>query len=65
MYDHYFSNFGRPPVSDDIRKDSATRHPNSLGLENKIFKGFSHTNAQGSKLDLAVKRSNVSIRPLF
>ena len=27
MYDHYFSNFGRPPVSDDICKDSATRHP--------------------------------------
>ena len=24
---HYFSNFGRPPVSDDICKDSATRHP--------------------------------------
>ena len=29
-------------------------------LEKKIFKGFSHTNAQGSKLDLAVKRSNVN-----
>ena len=27
MYDNYFSNFGRPPVSDDICKDSATRHP--------------------------------------
>ena len=27
MYDHYFSNFGRPPVSYDICKDSATRHP--------------------------------------
>ena len=27
MYDHYFSNFGRPPVSDDICKDSVTRHP--------------------------------------
>ena len=24
MYDHYFSNFGRPPVPDDLRKDSAT-----------------------------------------
>ena len=23
MYDHYFSNFGRPPVSDDLWKDSA------------------------------------------
>ena len=27
MHDHYFSNFGRPPVSDDICKDSATRRP--------------------------------------
>ena len=27
MYDHHFSNFGRPPVPDDICKDSATRHP--------------------------------------
>ena len=25
-------------------------------LEKKIFKGFSHTNAWGSKLDLAVKK---------
>ena len=27
MYGHYCSNFGRPPVSEDICKDSATRHP--------------------------------------
>ena len=27
MYDHYFSNFGRPQVSDDICKSSAIRHP--------------------------------------
>ena len=27
MYDHYFINFGRPPVLDDLCKDSATRHP--------------------------------------
>ena len=27
MYDHYFSNFGRSPVPDDLCKDSATRHP--------------------------------------
>ena len=27
MYDHYFSNFGRPPVPEDLCKDSATRHP--------------------------------------
>ena len=27
MYDHYFSNFGRPPVPDALCKDSAIRHP--------------------------------------
>ena len=27
MYDHHFSNFGRPPVPDDLCKDSALRHP--------------------------------------
>ena len=27
MYDHHFSNFGRPPVPDDLCKDSAPRHP--------------------------------------
>ena len=27
MYDHYFSNFGRPPVLNDLSKDSAPRHP--------------------------------------
>ena len=27
MYDNYFSNFGIPPVPDDICKDSATSHP--------------------------------------
>ena len=26
MYDHYFSNFGSPPVPEDIYKDSAKRH---------------------------------------
>ena len=26
MYDHYFSNFGGPPVPEDICKDSAKRH---------------------------------------
>ena len=45
MYDHYFSNFGSPPVPED--------------------KGFSHTNAQGSKLDLAVKRSNINVEQFF
>ena len=27
MYDHDFSNFGRPPVPDDLCKDSVPRHP--------------------------------------
>ena len=36
-----------------------------LDLEKKIFKGFSHTNAQGSKLDLAVKRSNVKVQTIL
>ena len=63
MYDHYFSNFGRPPVSDDICKGSAIRHPRFR--RTRFLKVFSHTNAQGSKLDFAVKRSNVNIRPLF
>ena len=27
MYDHYFSNFSRPPDPDDLCKDSAKRHP--------------------------------------
>ena len=26
MYDHYFSNFGSPPIPNDICKDSAIRH---------------------------------------
>ena len=26
MYDHYFSNFGSPPVPEDICKDSVIRH---------------------------------------
>ena len=25
MYDHYFSNFGSPPIPDDICKDSAVK----------------------------------------
>ena len=27
MYNHYFSNFGRPPVPDELCKNSAKRHP--------------------------------------
>ena len=35
LYDHYFSNFGRPPVPDDLSKDSAPRRP-------RFFKEFNH-----------------------
>ena len=59
MYDNYFSNFGRPPVPDDICKDSATSHPWFWRI--RFLNVFSHTNALGSKLDLAVKRSKVNV----
>ena len=63
MYDNYFSNFGRPPIPDDTCKDSATSHPRFWRI---IFLNvFSHINALRSKLDLAVKRSNVNVWPLF
>ena len=39
IYNIYFSNFGRPPIPNDLCKDSAPRHPR---LEKKIFKGFYH-----------------------
>ena len=63
MYDHYFSNFGSPPVPEDKYNDSAIRH--ARFWRRRFLKVFSHTNAQGSKLDLAVKRSNVNIRQFF
>ena len=38
MYDHYFSNFGTAPVSDDICKGSAIRHPRFWRTEGlKVF----------------------------
>ena len=63
MYDNYFSNFGRPAIPDDICKDSATSHPQFWRI--RFLNVFSHINAYGSKLDLAVKGSNVSVQPLF
>ena len=36
----YFSNFGRPPVPNDLCKDSATRHPRFW--KKRFFKGFYH-----------------------
>ena len=40
MYYHYFSNFGRPPILDNLSKDSATRHPRFW--KRIFFKGFYH-----------------------
>ena len=43
MYDHHFSNFGRPPVPDDLCKDSATRHPRSWRSRFlKVFTIYGH-----------------------
>ena len=39
LYDHYFSNFGRPPVPDDLSRFSPKA---SSVLVEKIFKGFYH-----------------------
>ena len=61
MYDHYFSNFGRLPVSDDICKDSAIRHPRFWRTRClKVFPIQMHR-----ELEIAVKRSNVNIQHLF
>ena len=38
VYDIYFSNFGRSPVSDDLCKDSAPRHPRFW--RRRILKAF-------------------------
>ena len=37
MYDHHFNNFGRPPVPDDLCKNSA---PSIIGSGLKDFKSF-------------------------
>ena len=40
MYVHHFSNFGRPPVPDDLCKDSAPRYLSNIGpevSEEKLF----------------------------
>ena len=38
MYNHHFSNFGRPPIPNDLCKDSAWRHP----VLEKIFTIYGH-----------------------
>ena len=78
MYDHHFSNFGRPPVPNDLCKDAAPRRPRFWRRFLKVFTIYGHGghlgqwNAtilvifrSGSKLDLAVKRSNVNVQQLF
>ena len=47
MYDHHFSNFGRPPVPDDLCKDSAPRHP--LFWKRRFLKVFT-INGHGGHL---------------
>ena len=42
MYDHHFSNFGRPPVPDDLCKDSAPRHPLFWRRFLKVFTIYGH-----------------------
>ena len=37
MYDHYFCNFGSPPVPKDICKDSAKRHARFWRRFLKVF----------------------------
>ena len=42
MYDLYFSNFGRPPVPDDLCKDSASWHPRFWRRFLKVFTIYGH-----------------------
>ena len=60
MYDYYFSNFGRPPVPDDLGKDTATRRP-LFGEEDflKVFTIYEHGGHLGQRTAtiLAIFRS--------
>ena len=51
-YDHYFSNFGSPPVPEDKYNDSAIRH--ARFWRRRFLKVFSHTNAQHTTILLAM-----------
>ena len=42
MYNHYFGNFGRPPIPDDLCKDSAPRHPWFWRRFLKVFTIYGH-----------------------
>ena len=50
MYDHYFSNFGRPPVPDDLCKDSATRHSQFWRFL-KVFTIYGHGGHLGQQTE--------------
>ena len=54
MYYHYLSNFGRPPIPDDLSNDSASV------LEKTIFKGF-HIYGHGGHLS----QQTVTILAIF
>ena len=49
LYDHYFSNFGRPPVPNDLSKDSAPRHPRFWRRFLKVFTIYGHGSHLGQE----------------
>ena len=54
MYDHHFSHFGRPPIPDDLCKDSAPRHPRFwLRRFLKVFTIYGHL-GQWTMTNLAI-----------
>ena len=61
MYNHYFSNFGRPPIPNDLCKDSATtRHPLFWRRRFlKVFTIYGHSGHLGQRIAtiLAIFRS--------
>ena len=66
IYNHHFNNFGRPPVPDDLCKDSATRHPRfwrSRFL--KVFTIYGHGShfGQWTATILAIFHSPATLAP--
>ena len=50
IYDFYFSNFGRPPVPDDLCKDSVPRHPRFWSRRFlKVFTIYGHGGHLGQR----------------
>ena len=62
MYDHYFSNFGRPPVPDDLCKDSVTRHPGFWRRFLKVFIIYEHLGQRTATI-LAIFHSSAPETP--